>query len=273
MRPHDLPILYHYSSVAGALAILKSGRIWLSTSAAMNDHAEGGWVPAALTDQVTGRPDVGVTQVFNALWQVAIAPYDRAYLTCLTEEGDLLSQWRAYAQDGEGIAIGFNANDGRLPVIDAPPHTNAGPDLELTLSKVSYPVDMSPITEALERAIAGGIGSPAFLEAQAFLIQERWRTKNPAFSEEREWRIINLPIEFDGDLGGGITTLSEVGTRQFREAGGRIVSYYEIAFSEEAVVELVLGPQCKVDEAELDMLLRDCGLKPQVRRSAATYRR
>ena len=272
VRPQDVPILYHYTSVASALAILGSGRIWLTSSTGMNDHAEGGWVPAALIDGMTGRPDLPASEVFQALWQLAIAPYARAYLICFSEDGDLLSQWRGYAHDGKGIAIGFDVNGGRFPVVAGPPHTNAGPDLGLTISKVRYLDDMSPITDALERAITGGSNSAEFFQSQLFLAQERWRTKNPAFREEREWRIINLPWEFDGDVGGGITTISEVGERLFREAGDRIVSYYEVAFSEEAVAKIVLGPQCRVDEDELDMLLRDRGLKPDVRRSAATYR-
>lgn len=30
------------------------------------------------------------------------------YVTCFSKEGDLLSQWRAYANQGKGIAIGFD---------------------------------------------------------------------------------------------------------------------------------------------------------------------
>ena len=273
MRPHDLPILYHYTTVTGALAILTSGRIRLSSSTGMNDHAEGQWVPAALLNWMTGRPDIEASRAFNTLWQVAIAPYDRAYLTCFSEEGDLLSQWRAYSQDGEGIAIGFNANDGHLPVINAEPHTNAGPGLELTISKVRYDNDMSLVTNAVEQATSGGTASAAFMQAQTLLIQERWRLKNPAFREEHEWRIINLPMDFDGDIGGGKTTVSAVGERRFCESRGRIVSYYNVVFSKAAVAELVLGPQCRVDEAELRTLLRAKGLEPRVWRSAATYRR
>lgn len=30
------------------------------------------------------------------------------YICCFSENGDILSQWRAYADDGKGLAIGFN---------------------------------------------------------------------------------------------------------------------------------------------------------------------
>lgn len=32
------------------------------------------------------------------------------YFCCFSESSDLLSQWRAYGNDGQGVAIGFNAN-------------------------------------------------------------------------------------------------------------------------------------------------------------------
>ena len=31
------------------------------------------------------------------------------YFCCFSESSDLLSQWRAYGNDGQGVAIGFNA--------------------------------------------------------------------------------------------------------------------------------------------------------------------
>ena len=272
-RPRDLPTLYHYTSVAGALAILQTGTLWLSSHSAMNDHAEGRWLPDALIARMANRPNLRESSVFNALWQVAVAPYEHAYLTCFSEEGDLLSQWRAYAQDGEGIAVGFNPNDGRIPVIDAPPHTNAGVDMGLTISQVQYMTDGASTMNLFEAALAADIGSREFQAAQALIIQERWRTKNPAFKEEREWRAINLPMEFDGDIGGGNTAVSTVGSRRFREAGGRMVSYYQVPFRDDAVVEIVLGPQCRVQQAELAMLFRDRNLNPTVRPSQATYRR
>lgn len=32
----------------------------------------------------------------------------QSLITCFSFENDLLSQWRAYGQDGEGMAIGFD---------------------------------------------------------------------------------------------------------------------------------------------------------------------
>ena len=32
-----------------------------------------------------------------------------SYITCFSRNGDLLSQWRAYGDDGRGVSIGFNS--------------------------------------------------------------------------------------------------------------------------------------------------------------------
>lgn len=32
-----------------------------------------------------------------------------SYITCFSRNGDLLSQWRAYGDDGKAVSIGFNS--------------------------------------------------------------------------------------------------------------------------------------------------------------------
>jgi len=284
MRPHGLAPIYHYTSVAGALAILSSKTIWLSSAATMNDHAEGKWLEQLLLDHETEHVmsrgqarSVDESEAMRAMWQLvfrSLAP--QAYLACFSAAPDMLSQWRAYADDAQGIAIGFDPNDGRLPIIDSPPHSNAGPGLECTLSQVRYldaPTALHFIA-LLEQALGGGVQSAEFFNTQIALSAERWRTKNPAFVEEQEWRIINLPLQFDGDIGGGNTTMSAVGDRKFRSAAGHLTSYYELPLRPDAVCEIVLGPRCVVDEGELQLLLRQHGYNDvAVWRSSATYRR
>lgn len=36
--------------------------------------------------------------------------WDRYFIVCFTENGDQLSQWRAYANDGLGYAVGFRSS-------------------------------------------------------------------------------------------------------------------------------------------------------------------
>jgi hypothetical protein len=57
-------------------------------------------------------------------------------------------------------------------------------------------------------------------------------------------------------------------------SGSRLVSYYELPLSADAVREVVLGPRSVVEEQELRLFLDDVGLgHVTVRESSATYRR
>jgi hypothetical protein len=55
--------------------------------------------------------------MFHMMQTILLEEFDRCLLQyffavgfCLSEEGDLLSQWRGYADDGCGVAIGFESS-------------------------------------------------------------------------------------------------------------------------------------------------------------------
>lgn len=249
----------------------------------MNDTSEGEWLLGRLVDvdtqkRVAGRErSLEEEQTRAMLLRLAFregAP--QAYLASFSEVDDLLSQWRAYARDGEGVAIGFDPNGGRIPVVDAPPHTNAGPALACTLNRVTYGSAelVAGLDELIQSALPGGVASDSFFALQMQLSGLRWLVKNPAFQEEHEWRIVNLPLQFDGDVGGGNTSIGALGPRGYRQAGNQLVSFYEMPYESTAITDLVLGPGCAIHDHELALLLHDCELtKVRVRRSEATYRR
>lgn len=282
-RPASVPILYHYTSIESMVAIFQSRRIRLSSASTMNDTSEGEWLLDRLLEidtqeRLAGRErSLDEEKTRAMLLRLAFregAP--QAYLASFSEKGDLLSQWRAYARDGEGVAIGFDPNDGRLPVVDAPPHTNAGPALACTLNRVTYGSAhlVAALDELIQATVPGGVNPEGFFGLQMQLSGLRWLVKNPAFQEEHEWRIVNLPLQFIGDVGGGNTSIGALGARGYRQAGSQLVSFYEMPYEPAAVTDLVLGPGCSIHDHELALLLHDCDLTHvRVRRSEATYRR
>ncbi len=108
------------------------------------------------------------------------------YACCFSEEGDILSQWRAYAQNGEGISIGFSnevLND---------------------FNKQMYGLKFAPICyDQMEQdAYANGQANNIInllLKGDTLIhvvseVYENKTTesgcmKNPSFREEKEWRI------------------------------------------------------------------------------------
>lgn len=270
-RLRGSPTIYHYASVQAGLSILDNRTIWMSSSTTMNDAHEGRTLIDALAEHINGRSEAEIS-IYQILDQVAFQVQPQAYLTCFSEHADHLPQWWLYGDNGRGMVIGFDPNEGKLPVVDGLPHTNVGEGLGLTLNRVEYSPDFADLIAAMELAIAAGPASEMFLSVQHALMGKRWLIKHAGFAAEQEWRIVNVPIEFVPLQGQHREVLAEVGPRRFRESNGRIASYYEVPFERQAVVSVGLGPKCEVNEAELGMLLRDRGLKPHVWRSRIPYK-
>ena len=98
----DSDIIYHYTSVHGASGILQSGKIWASDILYLNDSNE----LTKSKDIFNGliKKEYGVD--INLILQQTI--FSRSYCAfCLSKSHDILSQWRAYANDGKGLCLGF----------------------------------------------------------------------------------------------------------------------------------------------------------------------
>jgi len=100
-------ILYHYCSTEAFHSIISSRSIWLSALALSNDSMEGKMLIDAFT-RLAKRDKIDRQSL--VLLQDKILAYhkDEGFGFSLSLEGDLLSQWRGYAEDGCGVSIGFS---------------------------------------------------------------------------------------------------------------------------------------------------------------------
>jgi len=104
-----MPGVHHYTNVKGALGILESGQIWFTERAHLNDPSEvshGIEIAAAILRERGKKEDAsrlgGAAQnVFRDF---------RFFSASFSFEGDDLSQWRAYADDGKGVVLSFKAS-------------------------------------------------------------------------------------------------------------------------------------------------------------------
>ncbi len=112
VKAFRLPIemVYHYCSVESLMGILSDSSIFLSHCRYMNDHMESKWIrriAANCEKQFNTRFDCWHMMVINKI----LSNYrGDCYLACFSRNGDVLSQWRAYADDGYGVSIGFDFN-------------------------------------------------------------------------------------------------------------------------------------------------------------------
>ena len=197
---HEPPpeLLFHYTDAAGIQGIVTKDELWASHVEYLNDAQEFRYARELVLSRFNERiqqttGDVGnickIRDVYESrslMWQ-SIADI---YIACFCEDGDLLSQWRAYAAHGEGFAIGFNA--GRIFQTVC-----ADGDLgkSTKLLRVIYDVDRQHywIDLAIDKLLAALNTNTAtnVLEQVPLMFSEiAFSFKHPAFREEREWRLV-----------------------------------------------------------------------------------
>jgi len=125
-------ILYHYTSQAGLLGILASGRIWATDIYKLNDWTEFRLLFTTGSMQLladafsSGLPDdidadakkmmiecVLAERNFPELLKIIKADPPRGerkgvFVCSFTAAGDLLSQWRGYSYSSQGFSLGFD---------------------------------------------------------------------------------------------------------------------------------------------------------------------
>lgn len=211
---------------------------------------------------------------------------------CMSKDGDLLSQWRGYADDARGVSIGFS-----VAYLKALSEAHRGENRgSFALYQVRYEPDaheslIEPTYRELRKLIDSGAfrrrGSRSLLDSRTpeeiaeadreidnaykvlmFKILELfprlYELKAPAFREEREWRLVSIFTE---------RTLDAC---DFRSSRGRIVpyrSYSLLALADTAITEVIVGPRHETPPDVIQSLLRQTGFRQAVvRRSEATYR-
>jgi Protein of unknown function (DUF2971) len=287
-----MPTLYHYCSAATFHSIVSHRSIWLSSLSQSNDSLEGRLISASVArhaelDKLDRRSAMHIEHSI-----VQVEENTDALGFCLSEEGDLLSQWRGYASDGIGFAIGFD--DTYLQTLCDAGHPSS--TTHITLGKVRYSTaehDMliNPIYERFRKLAAESMLrkgswpatiegkslaqirsevdpftrlSDAILAAQISVVPTLYLLKSAAFSEEKEWRIL-APY---------LTWLPEM--LQYRHANGQIAPYREYGLTvptEGGLSRVVLGPRNRTPINVVRDFLHSCGFKQaSVEKSSATYR-
>jgi hypothetical protein len=260
-------MLYHYTDVAGLIGILSSSSLWATNLRFMNDAEElaHSWrlmveVLREAKSKASSPAQVELIEEIERAAQSEWAGYPDLYATSFTENGDLLSQWRAYGSAGGGYAIGFDA--ARLA---GAPFRDAQPDR--ILNRVIY--DEQSQLQVL-RATADRMldlfanvdpSSAAITSARARLFAALgeivgfvFSFKDPAWVEEQEWRAVrSVPVDERDEV-------------HFRPQGGIPVPYVALAIGNDTdgrlpIREIVLGPRADGETAvrSVELLLANHG--------------
>lgn len=265
--------VYHYCSVDTFVNILKTNSIWLTHAREMNDSFEDIYFEAPLKKALQAFEDK--TEIEQKLLQKIVSAYsdrvDFPYVACFSRENDVLSQWRAYADDGRGVAIGFEL--GMLPHFDLTMQQHGEAlTTPIMIDEVSYCREDDEI-EFMRKILSACLINYRKSENEAMVFAQGVNAlsklsifaKGKGFEEEQEVRLVFYP--YYRDLLANLNCEQPQGCDgeniQFRVKDGRIVSYFPYSFPAEAIRSITLGPKCNIDFAQLTLFLNRYA--PQIR--------
>ena len=310
-------VLYHYASMEKGTSILKHKNIRLSDITKSNDVKEMSIFFPDLFDEMLKNYDEhngfsykfeykgkGNRQAFglfvNELKKKIEKEFEdgsiATFALCLSEEGDLLSQWRGYADDGKGICLGLNVEE-ILKFVGISSVSG------FSLEKVEY-LSKEQIDEWVKNVanqmlgiveiILGAIeeGNIQYYSAKEFdedifntiyynilsEVEESIKFKTEGFKEEKEWRFfIKNSLNKDDIKGKKITSIGTLVDGaliktikyfeyifEFNIKENDMVPFVSLKFEKfhnNLINQVICGPNNKIREKDLELFLRKYGYR------------
>jgi len=293
----DVPdILYHYCSLDTFTEIIKNKTIRLSNIFKMNDYSEVIHVlellPYVLKEEYKKSPfpfkykgrenaeafDEIVSDINKEINTVKYV----SYIACFSDKDDDLGQWRAYGDDGKGIAIGY---DGKMLSDIAQKYSQ---QCFFQLMAVNYSINehkeyikgtiVPEIFKALKISGEHGNVKNRFcsyenmvlrcaLSSISAILLSATQYKNEAYKDEKEWRLclntllnqILYPediMAYARDMPCGDLVLGKMSFTN--KWGNGFSSYFDLCFEQfhgaaDFIKQIIIGPCSKLNANDLDV--------------------
>lgn len=296
-------LVYHYCNESVFKEIIQKKTLRFSDITKSNDSTELRWItkyiePAFIeelnkqNENATFKEASNIYDFVKYLHEFIDAFFNKMsygkekffwfYASCFSLEGDMLSQWRGYADDGKGFSIGFNRD------IFENYYTSGYNLLSVHIGEVEYDEKkhivivkecIKKIFDDLYSAVEKKELSDnkirlIFLDCFIALTVKAAFIKNPFFREEKEWRMCvwtlrelddsnEIPLFRNG--------VNEKYTLEYKKRDNGDVTYFDLKFAPDTVRQIILGPKNKIDLSELDKFLKDNGVECKIDYSEGTY--
>lgn len=279
--------IYHYTDAAGAVGILSKKQLWLTDILTTNDYSELTYsldhTKNIINDKVKsiGDKDHMTKLILEKLEESILNTFKKFdfYAACFSKSQDKLSQWRAYARDGLGFAIGLKVTEESY---SREPPKNPADDVKVIPVKYSEEMLRDTLTKEVESTI-NVLKDKDFITlinredrreraliillttVAAAMITEGILYKHPDFEEENEVRVLLMD-----------TTANLESSIHVRSSGDRLTPYIPCNLENHFLVESVtVGPTAREDSVgAIESLLKASGLDTvSVGRSRIPYRR
>jgi hypothetical protein len=203
------PIVYHYTDGVGLRGILETGTLRFGDIFYLNDPSElkhGVELACKVLDGLTATHDHIVYRTFAEKFGRAIRSgveeIAHFFVCCFSKNGDDLGQWRAYADNGRGYALGFDGPS-LMRAFQAEPGAN-GQTFPVTYEQGRLmEIHQRVMTSALEAVtflfgsgVEGKHLAPYLREVHMRLallsLQASLLFKHKAYTHEQEYRFLRI---------------------------------------------------------------------------------
>ncbi len=255
------PLVYNYTNDIGLRGILESGKLWLSDIFSLNDPTElshgFSHVIKILREKATyGLPETKLfaEHVEAVQTQGGIRAAAHYFVCSFSAAGDDLGQWRAYADNGRGYALGFNAkmleaaytHDGAAPITNNSTFPITYDDVKLIELHRELVDKMFPLISLPRgRGLTSAAIRDFMRELSTILSTHALRTalffKHEAYKNETEYRFLEI---HRGDR--------DPPKVKFRGRPDSLIKYREFDWrgtNALALEEIVIGPAANKDQA------------------------
>lgn len=299
-------IVYHYCSVEIFHSIISNSILRFGNIVHMNDGLEGIWFAKMISENCDKYTEDWQendkskeikrfikNDMFEVLKEIRENSERSKYVCCFSKESDLLSQWRAYGQDGYGVSLGIDIkklkdskchqihmNDGRKysATLKYPDNIlyneeETGDVIYLNANNTIGKKYIKEVFDRIKNNLDKGMDINNIKIGIAVDIKDMIIFKNIYFREEKEYRIECNP-ELLYDERNRKLFYSEV----FEEYNSKIIiegpfhqvvnnkikEYFNVDFSiikDDVIKEIYLGPKCLLSEKNILKILKSNGYK------------
>ncbi len=274
--------LYHYTSIDGLMGISKLRKIWASNIKYLNDKDEFvhtlNLLEKKCKKKFKGRSKDKLTKTFYDIFKGSdlVEDFD-IYTFSLTEEGDLLSQWRGYCPN-YGFSIGFDfsklnrlikknnlENCFLLPCFYKNQSKEYFIDLIIdeAFESISESIKLSDKTSNKEnffRDVLKTYSKKVIIVSSIF--------KSDSFFEESEWRLFHFRRSKDN--------IKDI---KYRNGRSLIIPYLELEIEDKykstPLKEVIIGPSPHLEPSKksANMLLKSNNFECKVSESKIPFRK
>lgn len=256
-------LVYYYCTVTAALAILRDKELWMTDIRNLNDLNELTGVYNIFFNLLEDY-DEDRERALGSLFAIARQPgaiqlYERPlgahpyYVACFSKNQDSVSQWVSFADDGHGVAIGFDESQ----------LMSAARADGLEYHAISYVREddiAKNIPEIYDYLVNGGFeGGRALMDATMSRIKEIYESgayfKTHHYKSENEKRIIyEYPHEVKNlPEGWKVKKIKAYAKKNM------INTCVPLAFPASAIKAVITGPKYQKNYYELEMALEVLG--------------